>query len=191
MISRGDGPCPTVLVHAACPKPVTGYLRPCSRGMWRRLVYEDLVAHPEAVPREILTMAITADGFPGADLAARSMLRKMLNMRGIHTNIMLRGDMAHLWVPTLFARGDRDAFDPPSSGQSLAREMPHARLEDHYRCWAHAGGSTSPTLSLTRLRGTCAAHPRRCRSINSPDPALFTISTAYPTPPTPGVAGAL
>jgi 2-hydroxy-6-oxonona-2,4-dienedioate hydrolase len=74
-------------------------------------------------------MQITAGGFRGADVAAQSMLRKMLNLCGIRPNIVLRGDMSQLPVPTLFAWGDRDAFDPPSSGQSLAREMPHARLE--------------------------------------------------------------
>jgi pimeloyl-ACP methyl ester carboxylesterase len=35
-----------------------------------------------------------------------SMLRKVLNMRGIRPDIMLRSDMAQLPVPTLFAWGD-------------------------------------------------------------------------------------
>jgi pimeloyl-ACP methyl ester carboxylesterase len=77
----------------------------------------------------MLTMAIAADGIPGAKLAAHSMLRKVLNMRGVRPNIMLRSDMAHLRAPTLFVWGDRDAYAPPSSGQSLARQMPHARVE--------------------------------------------------------------
>jgi pimeloyl-ACP methyl ester carboxylesterase len=42
---------------------------------------------------------------------------------------MLRGDMADLPVPTLFVWGDKDAYVPPSSGRSLARHMPHARVE--------------------------------------------------------------
>jgi len=57
------------------------------------------------------------------------MLRKMLNMRGIRPNIMLRADMAQLPVPTLFAWGDRDAYGPSTSGQSLARQMPYAHFE--------------------------------------------------------------
>jgi pimeloyl-ACP methyl ester carboxylesterase len=77
----------------------------------------------------MLTMAIAAAAIPGADLAAHSMLRKMMNMRGVRPDIMLRGDMAHLPVLTLFGWGDRDAYAPPASGQSLARQMPHARLE--------------------------------------------------------------
>jgi pimeloyl-ACP methyl ester carboxylesterase len=95
----------------------------------RRRVYGGLVARPEVVPREMLTMAIAADAIPGADLAAHSMLRKVLNMRGVRPDIMLRDDMAHLPVPTLFGWGDRDAYAPPASGQSLTRQMPHARLE--------------------------------------------------------------
>jgi 3-oxoadipate enol-lactonase/4-carboxymuconolactone decarboxylase len=57
------------------------------------------------------------------------MLRMVLNMRGVRPDIMLRGDMAYLPVPTLFMWGDKDAYAPPASGQSLARQMPHARLE--------------------------------------------------------------
>jgi pimeloyl-ACP methyl ester carboxylesterase len=128
-IDRGTIPLILRLLWNPIIGPILGKIRITDPEALRRLVYRDLVAHPEAVPREILTMAITADGFPGADLAARSMLRKMLNMRGIRPSIMLRGDMLHLPIPTLFAWGDKDAFDPPSSGQSLAREMPHARLE--------------------------------------------------------------
>jgi pimeloyl-ACP methyl ester carboxylesterase len=109
--------------------PVVGRIRISDPEAWRRQVFGGLVAHPEAVPREMLTMAIAADGIPGAKLAAHSMLRKVLNMRGVRPNIMLRSDMAHLRAPTLFVWGDRDAYAPPSSGQSLARQMPHARVE--------------------------------------------------------------
>lgn len=88
-----------------------------------------LVAHPEAVPREMLAMAIAAAAIPGADIAAQSMLRKVMDMRGVRPGIMLRREMAHLKLPTLFVWGARDAYAPPSSGQSLARQMPHARVE--------------------------------------------------------------
>jgi pimeloyl-ACP methyl ester carboxylesterase len=109
--------------------PLLGKIRITDPEVWRRQVYGGLVAHPEAVPREMLTMAIAADGIPGASLAAQSMLRKMLNMRGIRPDIMLRSDVAQLPVPTLFAWGDSDAYGPSSSGQSLARQMPYARFE--------------------------------------------------------------
>ena len=109
--------------------PLVGSIRITDPEAWRRQVFGGLVAHPEAVPREMLTMAIAADAIPGADLAAHSMLRKVLNMRGVRPDIMLRRNMAHLRVPTLFGWGDRDGYAPPSSGQSLARQMPHARLE--------------------------------------------------------------
>jgi hypothetical protein len=34
----------------------------------RRRLYAGLVAHPETVPNEILTVAITADAIPGTDI---------------------------------------------------------------------------------------------------------------------------
>jgi pimeloyl-ACP methyl ester carboxylesterase len=76
----------------------------------------------------MLTMAIAAHGIPGAGLAAHRMLRMVLDMRGFAPTSCCK-DMTHLPVPTLFGWGDRDAYAPPSSGQSLARQMPHARLE--------------------------------------------------------------
>jgi pimeloyl-ACP methyl ester carboxylesterase len=109
--------------------PVVGKIRITDPEVWRRQVFGGLVAHPEAVPREMLTMAIAAAAIPGAHIAAHSMLRKVMDMRGVRPSIMLRGEMAHLKVPTLFVWGDRDAYAPSSSGQSLARQMPHARLE--------------------------------------------------------------
>jgi pimeloyl-ACP methyl ester carboxylesterase len=77
----------------------------------------------------MLTMAIGADAIPGADVAGHSMLRKVLDMRGVRPDIMLRSEMAQLPVPTRFAWGDSDAYGPSSSGQSLARQMPYARFE--------------------------------------------------------------
>jgi pimeloyl-ACP methyl ester carboxylesterase len=109
--------------------PMVGRIRITDPEDMRRRVYGGLVAHPEAVPREILSMAIAADAIPGADLAAQSMLRKVLDMRGVRADIMLRDDMLHLAVPTLFGWGDRDAYTPPSSGESLASQMLDARLE--------------------------------------------------------------
>jgi pimeloyl-ACP methyl ester carboxylesterase len=96
----------------------------------RRQVYADLVAHPEAVPREILTMAIAADAIPGAYLAAHS---KHVAESAEHARDSPRHHAAQRYgqlpVPTLFAWGDSDAYGPLSSGQSLARQMPNARLE--------------------------------------------------------------
>jgi pimeloyl-ACP methyl ester carboxylesterase len=128
-VDRGTIPLFLRLWGNAITGPLVGRIRITDPEVWRRQVYGDLVAHPEAVPLEILSMAIAADGIPGANLAAHSMLRKMLNMRGIRPDIMLRNDMAQLPVPTLFAWGDSDAYGPPSSGQSLARQMPCARFE--------------------------------------------------------------
>lgn len=42
---------------------------------------------------------------------------------------MLRGELLGLPVPTRFIWGDRDAFDPPSTGADLAARMTDARLE--------------------------------------------------------------
>jgi len=71
-----------------------------------------------------------------------------LNMRGVRRDIMLRDDMARLPAPTLFACGDRDAFAPSSSGYSLARQMPHARVEIIAGA-GHMPQRDRPTLLLT------------------------------------------
>ncbi len=57
------------------------------------------------------------------------MLRTFLTLRGVCPQLMLRDDMAHLRVPTLFLWGDADAFAPPSPGQDLAARMPDAHFE--------------------------------------------------------------
>jgi pimeloyl-ACP methyl ester carboxylesterase len=152
-LDRGGIP----LILRLLGNPITGPLvvriRITDREAMRRQVYAGLVAHPEAVPREILTMAIAADAIPGADLAAYSMLRKVLNMRGIRTDIMLRSDMARLKVPTLFVWGDKDAYAPSSSGQRLPAKcltLASRSLQTPGTCRS----STNPLLSLPPLRGT-------------------------------------
>jgi len=95
----------------------------------RRVFGRILVAHPEQVPRDMLTLAVAAAAIPGAGRAAHTMLRTVLTMRGLRPRIMLRDDMANLQVPTLFTWGDSDAFAPPSSGHDLAAQMVNARVE--------------------------------------------------------------
>jgi pimeloyl-ACP methyl ester carboxylesterase len=74
-------------------------------------------------------LAIAAAAIPGADQTAYTMLRAFLTIRGLRPHLMLREDMVHLPVPTLFAWGDADAFAPPSSGQEMAARMPDARIQ--------------------------------------------------------------
>ncbi len=88
-----------------------------------------LVAHPETVPLDFLEIMIAADAIPGADRTAYTMLRAVTTLRGVRPKLMLRDDIAHLPVPTLFLWGDADAFAPPSHGQDLAARMPDAHIE--------------------------------------------------------------
>ena len=111
------------------------------------------MAHPEAVPREMLAMAIAAAAIPGADIAAQSMLRKVMDIRGVRPGIMLRREMAHLKVPTLFVwgPGTRTPLHP------AGRAWPAKCLTLVSRSSQTPGtcrSSTDPTPSLTPLRGT-------------------------------------
>jgi pimeloyl-ACP methyl ester carboxylesterase len=117
--------------------------------VWRRQVYRGLVAHPKAVPREMVTMAIAADGIPGANLAAHSMLRNVLNVR----DSLPATWRTYTGTDTVRVGRDRDAYAPSSSGQSLARQMPHARVEIIADA-GHMPSSTNPTQSPTPLQGT-------------------------------------
>ncbi len=88
-----------------------------------------LVAHPEALPVDVLEVALAGGTLPGADRAAFTMLRTVLTLRGWRDHLMLHHDMALLQVPTLFVWGAADAFEPPTSGHEIAARMPDARIE--------------------------------------------------------------
>lgn len=107
-----------------------GITRPPSAEALRKRVFATLlVAHPESVPPDMLEVMIAAAAIPGVDLTAQTMLRTVTSLRGWRPQLMMRDDMAHLPVPTLFAWGDADAFAPPSSGHDMATRMPDAQIE--------------------------------------------------------------
>lgn len=95
----------------------------------RGRVFRMLVAHPEKLPRPFLELALAAQKLPGAGIAAHTMLRSVLTMRGWRAHLMMRDDLAKLALPTLFVWGDKDAFAPPSSGEDMAARMADARIE--------------------------------------------------------------
>lgn len=95
----------------------------------RKRVFPMLSAHPERILADFLKVALAAQKLPGAELAARSMLRTVLDWRGWRKSMMMRDVLAAIDVPTLFVWGDRDAFAPPSSGEDMVSRMPDARIE--------------------------------------------------------------
>ncbi len=95
----------------------------------RKRVFPLLVAHPENLPREFIEIALAAQKLPGAGVAAHTMLRSVLTMRGWRRHLMMRDDLAKLPVPTLFVWGDKDAFAPPSSGEDMVARMANAKFE--------------------------------------------------------------
>jgi pimeloyl-ACP methyl ester carboxylesterase len=113
-------------------RPVIGPLigRPISdpETFRRRVLARLLVAHPERVPRDFITIAIAAATIPGSDRAAHTMLRTVTTLRGFNPKLLLGDDLPGLQVPTLFLWGDADAFAPPSRGQEVAARMPDARF---------------------------------------------------------------
>ncbi|MCH8111736.1 MAG: alpha/beta fold hydrolase, partial [Proteobacteria bacterium] len=95
----------------------------------RARVFPLLVAHPENLPLEFLEIALAAQKLPGAGVAAHTMLRSVLTMRGWRRQLMMRDDLAKLSAPTLFVWGAKDAFAPPSSGQNMVARMANANIE--------------------------------------------------------------
>lgn len=95
----------------------------------RSRVFPMLVAHPENLSLGFLQVALAAQKLPGAGVAAHTMLRSVLTMRGWRRQLMMRDDLAKLPVPTLFIWGDKDAFAPPSSGEDMVARMANAKIE--------------------------------------------------------------
>ncbi len=95
----------------------------------RSRVFPILVAHPENLPLGFLQIALAAQKLPGAGVAAHTMPRSVLTMRGWRRQLMMREDLAKLPVPTLFVWGDKDAFAPPSSGEDMVARMADAKIE--------------------------------------------------------------
>lgn len=94
----------------------------------RRVFASFLVAKPDRIPFDLLDVSLASMRIPGAELTSRSILRSCVDMRGWKTEMMMREELSHLDVPTLFLWGDRDAFAPPTSGQDMAASMPDARI---------------------------------------------------------------
>ena len=95
----------------------------------RKRVFPMLSAHPERISAEFLECALASQKLPGAELAARTMLRTVLTMRGWRGSMMTREALAAVETPTHFIWGDRDAFAPPSSGHDMVRRMRNASID--------------------------------------------------------------
>jgi pimeloyl-ACP methyl ester carboxylesterase len=95
----------------------------------RKQVYPMLVAHPETVPLDFLELDIAQAAIPGVARTSYTLLRALITLRGIRSELILREEMAHLNVPTLFVWGEADAFAPPSLGHEVVTTMPDARIE--------------------------------------------------------------
>jgi len=87
-----------------------------------------LVADPNRVSDEELSIRIASQSLPGAETSWRTLLESVVGLGGFQKRYMIRDEVASLGVPTTFIWGERDAFAPPSSGQDLASRMPNAKL---------------------------------------------------------------
>lgn len=110
--------------------PVVGRVIKSTRSIEtiRRNVFRWLVAHPGRLPQSFLEIALAARKLPGADIAAYSMLRCVLDLGGWRPEMSIRDRVSTLALPTDFIWGELDAFAPPSSGAELAAIMPDARM---------------------------------------------------------------
>ncbi len=87
-----------------------------------------LVAHPEKVADDFLSLVKESNGLPGAETSWRTLLEEVTTLCGFRRRCYIREEVARLATPTTFIWGERDAFAPPASGEDLARRMPHATL---------------------------------------------------------------
>lgn len=109
--------------------PVLGKMTTTNPETFRKRVLSNLVAHPEAVPTELITIMMAAETIPGASRASRTMLRAWFTLRGTRPHMMIREDIARLAVPTLFMWGESDSFVPPAIGREVAGTMPDASID--------------------------------------------------------------
>lgn len=90
----------------------------------RERVYAGLVAHPERVPADQLEVEFAAGQLPDFAIAAHSMLRASIGLRGFRRRYLVGEDLAALEIPTLIAWGEKDtSFYPPSLGREMATKM--------------------------------------------------------------------
>jgi pimeloyl-ACP methyl ester carboxylesterase len=94
-----------------------------------RKVFSNLVAHPEALPLDVLETDMAAMAIPGVGRSAYTMVRAMSTLRGFRRDVVIGDDLAELAVPTLFLLGDTDPFLSASGGRQVAAGMPDARFE--------------------------------------------------------------
>jgi abhydrolase domain-containing protein 6 len=107
-----------------------GMLTPSDPELVRKRIFASfLVARPETVPADLLEITTTSMAIPGTLRTSSSILRHVLDLGGWRKRLMMRDALAGLDVPTLFVRGDRDAFAPPASAHDMAARMADARVE--------------------------------------------------------------
>jgi pimeloyl-ACP methyl ester carboxylesterase len=94
-----------------------------------RKVFSNLVAHPEALPLDVLESDMAAMAIPGVGRAAYTMMRAMSTLRGFRPRVVIGDDLADLAVPTLFLLGDADSMLSASQAEKLTARMPGARFE--------------------------------------------------------------
>jgi pimeloyl-ACP methyl ester carboxylesterase len=95
----------------------------------RRRVFPGLVAHPERLSTEYLTLGLTNQAFPSSRQCVTTLVPEVLDLGGFQRKLLYREELARLAVPTLFAWGDADSYAPPESGKEVAARMPDARVE--------------------------------------------------------------
>lgn len=94
--------------------------------VFRKNVWSSLVAHPDRLSRDFLTLAMAGSSLPGTADTSRTMLATVSSIGGWRKNLLIRSAMETCPVETLILWGDKDSFAPPSSGENLAAAMPNA-----------------------------------------------------------------
>jgi pimeloyl-ACP methyl ester carboxylesterase len=166
--------------------PVTGHLiskiRIKDPETNRKWGFSNLVAHPEALPLDILENDIAAMAIPGVDRSSYTMLRAITTLRGLRPDLLLHDEMAHLDVRTLFLWGDADKFVPMSRGKETAGMMSYARFEviQDAGHMLHLDQPDTVAAALTRFLGhpgPLLGNPERINDSTQPPDRISQTAT--------------
>jgi pimeloyl-ACP methyl ester carboxylesterase len=122
-------------------------LKPPSVKQARKLVPQFLGPGAAAnMEPEYINVWYRSDELPGAGAAFRTLLERMIRLRGPRPGVRFdEDDFARVTQPTLFIWGESDVFGGPEYGRRASAAMPNARLE--VTPGGHSPGGTTPSAA--------------------------------------------
>ncbi len=86
----------------------------------RKQAFSHLVRHPDRIPVDMLEHDLAVIALPGAVDSATDCVRALVHpVTGTHRSVMIRDELAHLRVPTLYLWGSKDNFLQPDKTREV------------------------------------------------------------------------